>query len=59
MKLAHAALPTPEWSADGAGLDPDRALVFREGSLSMAILGHFRNSFIRAALHFKPLGSSS
>ena len=25
LKLAHAGLPTPEWSEDGTGLDPERA----------------------------------
>ena len=38
-KLAHAGLPTPEWSADGTGLDPDVRVivkaVWEHGSLGL------------------------
>jgi D-alanine-D-alanine ligase len=38
-KLAHAGLPTPEWSADGTGLDPDLRVivkaVWEHGSLGL------------------------
>jgi D-alanine-D-alanine ligase len=39
LELAHAGLPTPEWSADGTGLDPDVRLivkpVWEHGSLGL------------------------
>jgi D-alanine-D-alanine ligase len=39
LKLAHAGLPTPEWSADGTGLDPEARVivkaVWEHGSLGL------------------------
>jgi D-alanine-D-alanine ligase len=39
LKLAHAGLPTPDWSADGTGLDPDTRVivkaVWEHGSLGL------------------------
>jgi D-alanine-D-alanine ligase len=39
LKLAHAGLPTPDWSADGQGLDPEADVivkpVWEHGSLGM------------------------
>jgi D-alanine-D-alanine ligase len=39
LKLAHAGLPTPDWSADGAGLNPDARVivkpVWEHGSLGL------------------------
>ena len=39
LKLAHAGLPTPEWSADGTGLDRDARVivkaVWEHGSLGL------------------------
>jgi D-alanine-D-alanine ligase len=39
LKLAHAGLPTPEWSADGTGLDPEARVivkaVWEHGSLDL------------------------
>lgn len=39
LKLAHAGLPTPAWSADGAGFDPDMPVivkpVWEHGSLGI------------------------
>lgn len=39
LKLAHAGLPTPDWSEDGAGLDPDAHVivkaVWEHGSLGL------------------------
>ena len=39
LKLAHAGLPTPDWSDDGTGLDPDARVivkpVWEHGSLGM------------------------
>ena len=39
LKLAYAGLPTPEWSADGTGLDPDVRVivkaVWEHGSLGL------------------------
>jgi D-alanine-D-alanine ligase len=39
LRLAHAGLPTPEWSQDGTGLDPDMRVivkpVFEHGSLGL------------------------
>ena len=39
LKLAHAGLPTPEWSADGRGLDPEARVivkaVWEHGSLGL------------------------
>jgi D-alanine-D-alanine ligase len=38
-KLAHAGLPTPDWSADGTGVDPDTRVivkaVWEHGSLGL------------------------
>jgi len=39
LKLAHAGLPTPDWSADGTGLDPEARVivksVWEHGSLGL------------------------
>lgn len=39
LRLAHAGLPTPEWSQDGTGLDPEARVivkpVFEHGSLGL------------------------
>ena len=39
LKLSHAGLPTPEWSLDGIGLDPDARVivkaVWEHGSLGL------------------------
>jgi D-alanine-D-alanine ligase len=39
LKLAHAALPTPDWSEDGTGLDPNARVivkaVWEHGSLGL------------------------
>ncbi len=39
LKLAHAGLPTPSWSEDGSGLDPDARIivkaVWEHGSLGL------------------------
>ncbi len=39
LKLAHAGLPTPSWSEDGSGLDPDARVivkpVWEHGSLGL------------------------
>lgn len=39
LKLAHAGLPTPEWSADGTGLKPDARVIVKalweHGSLGL------------------------
>ena len=39
LRLAHAGLPTPDWSRDGTGLDPDMRVivkpVFEHGSLGL------------------------
>jgi hypothetical protein len=39
LRLAHAGLPTPEWSQDGTGLDPSLRVivkpVFEHGSLGI------------------------
>jgi D-alanine-D-alanine ligase len=39
LKLAHAGLPTPDWSADGTGLNPDANVivkaVWEHGSLGL------------------------
>jgi D-alanine-D-alanine ligase len=39
LKLAHAGLPTPAWSVDGTGLDPDASVivkaVWEHGSLGL------------------------
>jgi D-alanine-D-alanine ligase len=39
LKLAHAGLPTPEWSADGTGFDRDARViakaVWEHGSLGL------------------------
>jgi D-alanine-D-alanine ligase len=39
LKLAHAGLPTPDWSEDGTGLDPDAHIivkaVWEHGSLGL------------------------
>jgi D-alanine-D-alanine ligase len=29
LKLTHAGLPTPDWSADGTGLDPDACVIVK------------------------------
>jgi D-alanine-D-alanine ligase len=39
LKLAHAGLPTPSWSQDGSGLDPERRVIVKpiweHGSLGL------------------------
>ncbi len=54
LKLAHADLPTPSWSADGAGLDPNAHVivkpVWEHGSLGIDATSVMRGAAARQAL---------
>ena len=54
LKLAHAGLPTPAWSADGAGLDPDTPVivkpVWEHGSLGIDETSVMRGAEARQAI---------
>jgi D-alanine-D-alanine ligase len=54
LKLAHAGLPTPGWSADGAGLDPDAKVivkpVWEHGSLGIDATSVMRGAEARQAI---------
>jgi len=54
LKLAHAALPTPDWSEDGAGLDPNAKVivkpVWEHGSLGIDATSVLRGAAARQAI---------
>jgi len=54
LKLAHAGLPTPAWSPDGAGLDPDTPVivkpVWEHGSLGIDETSVMRGAEARQAI---------
>jgi D-alanine-D-alanine ligase len=54
LRLAHAGLPTPEWSQDGTGLDPNLRVivkpVFEHGSLGLDPASVMRAAEARRAI---------
>ena len=56
LKLVHAGLPTPEWSADGTGLDPE-AHVIVKAVWEHGSLGLDKTSVMRCTDALKAIGA--